>query len=410
VARDNAAARRADGRRGLSSYGHVALSRGAFLRRNAFAYALLALAAVVTETAVQNAVKSHALAFDFHHDFWVAGTLVRHGLSPFHWTLADIAALKSFPYPAFTAVLFVPFSLIPRGVGDPVFAGLCLVSCLTALWVLRVRDWRAYVVLALWAPFISGWEAGNLTLPLVLGSAAVWRYRDHSSAAGAVAGALVAIKPTVWPLLLFLLFSRRYRAAAIAVLTSLVLSLIAWSTVGFSQIAVWWHLIGFQTALMYRDGYGLLAVASHLGMSRASGELIQYAVVGAVALLCAVLSWTHRERGAFVAAVMLMLISSPLVDSHYFTLLVIPIAIYRPRLSAAFFIPFAFWFCPALHVTGAEALVAWGTVACLVAWLLAESAARPPAWFPGRWTSAAARSGRTGVRVPPQAAASRGRG
>jgi hypothetical protein len=365
---------------GLSSYGRVAVSRGAFVRRNAFAYALLALAAVITETAVQDAVKSHALAFDFHHDFWVAGTLVRHGLSPFRWTRADIAALKSFPYPAFTAILFVPFSLIPRGVGDPVFAGLCLVSCLTALWVLRVRDWRAYVVLALWGPFISGWEAGNLTLPLVLGCAAVWRYRDYPSAAGALAGALVAIKPTVWPLVLFLLFSRRDRAAAIAVLTSLVLSLIAWSIVGFSQIAVWWHLIGLQTNLMYRDGYGLVALASHLGMSRGSGELIQYAVAAALASLCAALSWKRRERGAFLAAVLLMLISSPLVDSHYFTLLVIPIAMYTPRLTAAFFIPFAFWFCPALHVTGAEALIAWVTVAFLVAWLLAHSSPRTPTW------------------------------
>ena len=82
----------------------------------AVTHSLLLLPLIVTVSLLVRYASRHDLAVDFHNDFWVAGELVRRGLSPYDWSRRDIADLVSFPYPAGGALLFVPFSLIPRSV------------------------------------------------------------------------------------------------------------------------------------------------------------------------------------------------------------------------------------------------------------------------------------------------------
>ena len=52
------------------------------------------------------------------------------------------------------------------------------------------------------------------------------------------------------------------------------------------------------------------------------------------------------DRRSFVVALVAGLLASPIVWLHYLVLLVVPLALYRPRLSAAWFIPLAYWFLP----------------------------------------------------------------
>ena len=47
-----------------------------------------------------------------------------------------------------------------------------------------------------------------------------------------------------------------------------------------------------------------------------------------------------------ILAVALMLVASPLVWSHYFVLLLVPLALARPRLDAVWFAAVAMWICP----------------------------------------------------------------
>jgi len=50
-----------------------------------------------------------------------------------------------------------------------------------------------------------------------------------------------------------------------------------------------------------------------------------------------------------------MLVASPVVWNHYFALLIVPLAILRPRLRIEWAIPLALWLCPATGVTGWQA-------------------------------------------------------
>ena len=64
------------------------------------------------------------------------------------------------------------------------------------------------------AVVVHGLFYGNITILLVLLVALAWRYRDRARIAGLALGAAIAAKLFVWPLVVWLLLTRRYRAAA----------------------------------------------------------------------------------------------------------------------------------------------------------------------------------------------------
>jgi Glycosyltransferase family 87 len=318
---------------------------------------------------------AHLIAVDFHHDFWVAGYRVLHGLSPYGWTRAQIAGGVCFPYPAPAALAFVPLSLLPRGLADLTFVGLSIAACLSALRILNVRDFRLYTLVLLWWPVISGWQTANVTLLFVCGVAAVWRYRDSPIVAGVLTALMLCVKPVVWPLVLWLLITRRGRAAAYGLVLALAVNVISWAALGFGQLSVWWHQLGVQVDVLYRQGYGLVALVVRLGAGRTAGTVVQIVAAGALTILCVRFAWRRRERAAFTLAIGLMLVSSPLVDNHYFALLIVPLAIARPYLSRAWLPPLALWLCPATGFAGWQLAVAWVTFAAMMAWLILEDQA-----------------------------------
>jgi hypothetical protein len=326
---------------------------------------MVAVPVLVTVWMFLTFASSHQLALDFHDDFWVAGFRVVHGLSPY-----EFAGLKSFAYPAPSALLFVPFSLLPRSVGDPVAALLALAACLSALRIVGVRDWRIYTIVLLWFPVISGWQTANVTLPLVCGIAAMWRYRNSPIVAGVLAALTLCVKPVVWPLFLWLLLTRRFRAAACGVGIALAVNLISWAVLGFTQISVYWHLLVVLTDVFYRQGYGLVALAARLGASRGAATMLALLASAAVAFGCLWLARKRREQDAFTLAIVLMIVASPLVDNHYFALLLVPLAIARPKFSRAWLAPLVLWLCPAMHFAVWHLALAWVTLAAIVVWLV----------------------------------------
>ena len=73
-----------------------------------------------------------------------------------------------------------------------------------------------------------------------------------------------------------------------------------------------------------------------------------------------------------------MLLASPLLWSHYFSLLLVPVALRRPRLSLVWALPLLMWPMPPRQpVFGWEELLAWGVTAAMLA-LLPARTARPP--------------------------------
>jgi hypothetical protein len=86
-----------------------------------------------------------------------------------------------------------------------------------------------------------------------------------------------------------------------------------------------------------------------------------------LALLTLRTGWRGGERRALAIAVVLMLVASPMVWMHYFALLLVPLALARPRLSRVWAVPLLMWVCPpTTHVHNWELVVGWLAAACLI--------------------------------------------
>ncbi len=150
---------------------------------------------MLTAYVVYLCVHIHALATDFHQEYWPAARLVIHGLSPYAGGEQRIGARVAFPvYPAPTALLFVPLALVPHGVADILFTAINIAAVILTLRVLQIRDWRLYGVVFMSRPMVvQAWQTANLTLLLGLGVAWLWRERDRPIVAGALAAALISL-------------------------------------------------------------------------------------------------------------------------------------------------------------------------------------------------------------------------
>jgi alpha-1,2-mannosyltransferase len=303
----------------------------------------------------------HRVAVDFHDAYYVAGYRLLHGGDPYAWTSSEIKAGIAFVYPAFSALFFAPFALIGAGVAGVAFTLVCIALTPLTLWVLRVRDWRVYGVALLWLPVFSAWETGNETIVLILVAGLVWRYRGNPIVAGVLTAAGISLKPLMWPLALWLLATRRWRASGYGLATGVVINLVSWSIVGFGKVGVYLRDSGLDTRHAWRAGYGVAAAFGHLGLSHAFGDVM---TVVACAVLAAAIIYVgfvrHRERQALVLTIIMMLAASPLLWVHYFALLLIPMALERPRMNWLWALPVLMWVCPpSWHVHIWQEAVAW---------------------------------------------------
>jgi hypothetical protein len=318
---------------------------------------------------------------DFRFQYWLAGWRTLHGTGPYPILHASVNGVAVFPYPAPTAVFFVPFALLPRGFSGDAFTVICLAAPLLSLWVLRVRDWRLYGFVLLLAPVVAGWQTANLTLVLGFGLAIVWRFRDHPVFAGVGTAAVVALKPFLWPVILWLLVTKRWRYAVQAVLIEAAIQVASWSLVGFGQIHRFLRVTFSVTHALRGWGYSIASSAVHLG---AGPKLATGLAVGVSLLLTlALLAQLRRscDARAFVLTVVLAICASPIVWSHYFALLIIPLAVTWPRLGPAWLCLLPLWACPLTSPTGWQADLALAAFAVTVGVLLwgAESEAQQSA-------------------------------
>jgi Glycosyltransferase family 87 len=326
-----------------------------------------------------SAVSFHWVAQDFSLAYYPAAHRLLDGGSPYLATHAQIVSGAAFVYPALSAILLAPLALVGSGLADHLFTLICLAMVPATLWILAVRDWRVYGAALLWFPMIIGWQGENISVPLMFLIALAWRHRDRPLVAGLVVAAAVSMKPFIWPLGLWLIATRRFRAAVWALSWGVALNVVAWGVVGFDEISTFLHLSNEVTGALWRGGYSVLAMTSHLGLGRGIGEVVL--VVGALATAGAMLYQgllNGRERVAMVLAVALMLVASPLVWIHYFVLLLVPLAISRPRFDFAWTVPIAMWLLPsATSVSAWQLALAWALVVwCFAAALRAQPAAR----------------------------------
>lgn len=283
-----------------------------------------------------------SLGLDFRGELYPEAHYVLHGLNPF--PRPDVALTgvdRIYPIPA--ALLASPLTALPAGAATCVWLLLSLSALAAALWLLGVTDWRVYGVVALWPPTIAELQTGNLTAILVLLAALAWRFRDRRVAPGVAVGLVVAIKLFLWPLGVWLLVRRQFAATATAAAIGIAGTLLV---LPFTGLSSYLHLMGRMDGKYGPGSYNFVGLTTQAGLGRGAAHVAAWSVG------LAVLAVASRRR-SFPLSVAASLVLSPIVWLHYFLLLVIPLALRSPRLSAAWFLPLFFWFCvgsgPHLH-------------------------------------------------------------
>jgi len=290
----------------------------------------------------------HVFAYDFEQAFYPAARHVLAGASPFPpVTHAALATGTAFVYPPLTALLVAPFALLPLPVAAGLFTSLLVASAVLALSILGVRDWRCYAAIFLWPPVLSGLQTANLTLLLTLGAAVVWRFRDRRMVAAVGTGLLIALKLFLWPLVVWLLATRRVACGLQALAMAAVVTLATWAVIGFAGLTEYVPLVKLFSQLVERRGYTPLAIALKAGASfdvaRGLSLAVSALLVGGIVFL----GRRRRDDHAFVLAIAACVLCSPVAWLHYYSLFIVPLAILKPRYSALWLLPFVVIAAPA---------------------------------------------------------------
>jgi Glycosyltransferase family 87 len=291
---------------------------------------VLPIAAIVMMFVV--GLTSGPLAGDFHHELYPEAKLLLRGENPFPPPEQEIGG-ANFVWPPLSAYLISPLTLAPAGVADVLMIGIGLVCFAVSLWLIGVRDWRIYGVVALWPEFLSEMRVSHLTPVIALLLAAAWRWRDERGVPGLTVGLAVAVKFFVWPVGVWLAATRRFTAAVIAAFVTAASLTLILPHIGLDEYA---DLLLRLGRTFDQDSYSVHALLVQAGGSEAIARGVTFVAGGALL----VATWRYRS---FTLAVAAALVLSPIVWLDYFALVALPLALARPRLSPIWFLPLATW-------------------------------------------------------------------
>src|SRR3954454_11023480 len=282
------------------------------------------------------------------HDFAVffrAGDAVLNGRSPYPAVQA-LTDDTRYVYPPLLALAVAPLTILSAKAALLCWTVLGLLATAASLRLLGVVDWRCYGIAVMFVPTRESLGLGTVNPFLLLGIALAWRYRSTAGVAAAAAlGAVVALKVFLWPLFLWPVIMRRYGSALIAAGVSLLLGLGSWAVIGFAGLADYPALLRKLSRIEAETSFSPYGVLRTAGATNAVAFAIT-TLAGALLLLGAF--WLSRrsdhrraDRVVLGCCVVAALVMSPIVWWHYFVLLLVPIALARPRFSGLWLLPFA---------------------------------------------------------------------
>jgi hypothetical protein len=157
------------------------------------------------------------------------------------------------------------------------------------------------------------------------------------------------------------------RAVGWAFAAGVGLNVLAWWVLGFDQIPVYVQMLHtFGNAAQWW-GYGLITLMLHLG----AGGLGAYAVGLGLGCAAAIAGWRAGARGedrlSFTWLLLATLLASPIVEVHYLSLLVLPLALAQPRFGVIWTLPLLLVLTPADHPPDPVRLLLLAVMAVVVA-------------------------------------------
>src|SRR5262249_34139874 len=154
-----------------------------------------------------------------------------------------------------------------------------------------------------------------LTSFLLLGAALAWRYRDNAVVTAVATAFTAVLKLFLWPLGVWLLATRRWRAAVICAVVGLILLLGGWAVIGFAGLRSYPTALHLLEEVEASAGYSVVALFGLTGTAQTA-----MTVTLSVLAICAV-AFAARgadgDRRAFAVAVVASLLTTPIVWLHY---------------------------------------------------------------------------------------------
>lgn len=350
-------------------------SRRSLARPRISTLVLVFFAVSVTVAAVGMSSARGLLAWDVRFAYLPAAEAVLDGESPYP-ALDDpiLEDQKGYVYPPQLLLPLVPLSPLPDGVVAMFFAVGLLALLLLTVRLLGVRDVRCFAAALLWVPSLSGVLLGNVSIPLAFATAVLWRYRDSVGRPAWALGLAVSAKLLVWPLLVWTVATRRLLVTAYAAAVGALVTLGAWAAIGFDGLTGYPDLLRRLSEIQSERSYSIVGMAATAGLGEGFGQVLSLAVGLGFVVACVVLGRRGDEARSFTCAVAATLALSPIVWLHYLTLMLVPLAIARPRFSAIWLLPILLWVSPR---PGYAEGVATFAPAVVTALLLAVLLARP---------------------------------
>jgi alpha-1,2-mannosyltransferase len=292
-------------------------------------------------------------AMNVHGDFdtfWRSARAFWEGREVYG-TGADLENLN----PPLWVLLISPFALLEPLVAYRFFVLITLSITVAYLaWVadeLRLRPaWAVIggVMLILSSPLLATLALGQIYPILAFGLVVAWMAdrRERQRISGAALGLVVAIKPTLAPVLLWPLVRRRWGAFWAAIVAGAAATLVGAVVVGFGATLDWLRLLSESSASPYWDNASLPSAAARLFTDNPYAQHVAtwaWTIPVAYALGIAAIAFTatrtmwDAEAGLW-ALVAAALLASPIAWHNYLVLLGpgILLLLARGRVAPAF--------------------------------------------------------------------------
>ena len=297
-------------------------------------------------------LNSWPIGFDFRGTLWEPARALLDGAAIYPEPTRDShRARQPGCLPPVFILASVPLALAagrrpPRGCGS---------ACSACAWSRRCGSSGCETGAATCSPITSpvtvhGLFYGNLTIVMVLLVALAWRYRERGWIAGIALGAAVAAKLFVWPLVVWLLLTRRFaRPPGRSALASCSCSAHG-PLIGFEGFRDYPKLLRVVQDVYAERSISVSTVAGALGALGVRRRRARGARWGSPASASPPGSFARDDgdRRAFAVLVAACVLASPIVWPNYAALLFVPIAVTWPRLAPVWFFGYVTWLIGAL--------------------------------------------------------------
>jgi hypothetical protein len=195
-------------------------------------------------------------------------------------------------------------------------------------------------------PTMSGILLANVSIPLAFAAALAWRYRDRVWPPALALGLTISAKFLFWPLLVWTAATRRLRTTVLAVDLGAGVTLAAWAAIGFDGLTGYPDLLRRLSEIQAENSYSFVGMATTLGLGEGAGTAAMLLAGGGLLVLCVLFARRGDDLRSFTAALGATLALSPIVWLHYLVVLLVPVALARPRFSAIWLLPVLLWTSP----------------------------------------------------------------